>query len=33
MGIPEWQLQRAESVGTNVIDDLIADSKVHFLAQ
>jgi hypothetical protein len=27
LGIPEWQLQMTEAVGTAVIDDLIADSR------
>jgi hypothetical protein len=27
LGIPEWQLEMAEGVGTDVIQDLVADSR------
>ena len=31
LGIPEWQLEAAEAVGTNVLDDIVADSRGSWL--
>jgi hypothetical protein len=32
LGIPEWQLEAAEAVGTNVLDDIVADSWRSYTA-
>jgi hypothetical protein len=33
LGIPEWQLEAAEAVGTNVLDDIVADSRRSWTIQ